>query len=117
MVHEPVTGYLLNQGDQHYHPSARLNRFVKARDVTNRFPGATTPATGCENDHLIAYGPKGGGETSAHNLASLAKQHHRAKTFAGWTPTPTGHGVIEWTTPTGRKITTYPHDYRGDPDE
>ena len=69
-VHEPVTGYLLNQGDQTYRPETQLDRFVKARDVTDRFPGATTPATSCENDHQIPFGPKAGGETSAHNLAS-----------------------------------------------
>ncbi|MGZ8748570.1 MAG: DUF222 domain-containing protein, partial [Mycobacterium sp.] len=54
---EPEPGYRL---------SAKLDRFVRARDLTCRFPGCTMPAEFCDIDHVIPY-PLGA--THPSNLA------------------------------------------------
>ncbi len=63
-----------------YRPSAKLARFVRARDLTCRFPGCTAPAEFCDIDHVIPY-PLGA--THPSNLACLCRKHHHLKTF--WT--------------------------------
>ncbi|MFB1299650.1 HNH endonuclease signature motif containing protein, partial [Mycobacterium sp. pW049] len=37
--------------EQGYRPSAALQRFVHARDITCRFPGCNRPATHADIDH------------------------------------------------------------------
>ncbi|MGZ5393916.1 MAG: HNH endonuclease signature motif containing protein [Mycobacterium sp.] len=61
-----------------YRPSAKLDRFVRARDLTCRFPGCTMPAEFCDIDHVIPY-PLGA--THPSNLACLCRKHHHLKTF------------------------------------
>lgn len=41
--------------EQHYRPSSKLQRFVRCRDLTCRFPGCDAPAEVCDIDHAIAY--------------------------------------------------------------
>src|SRR4029078_403868 len=38
-----------------YRRSSALARFVRARDLTCRFPGCTTAAECCDIDHVIPY--------------------------------------------------------------
>ena len=68
-----------------------MDRAVRARDVTCRFPGCRRAAdsAGTDLDHTIPYPT---GPTSATNLAALCRRHHRLKHTAGWTVTlhPTG---------------------------
>ena len=72
-----------------YQPSAALERAVRCRDLTCRFPGCSRPATHCDLDHTIPFNqdnPALGGATLANNLKCLCRQHHRLKTFGdGWT--------------------------------
>ncbi|MCW2518791.1 MAG: hypothetical protein JWR46_1410, partial [Mycobacterium sp.] len=56
-----------------YTPTAALAEFVRARDLTCRFPGCTVPATSCDVDHTIAW-PHG--PTSASNLKCLCRTKH-----------------------------------------
>ena len=110
-----------------YRPSAKMTRYVRARDLTCRFPGCTMPAEFCDIDHVIPY-PLGA--THPSNLACLCRKHHHLKTF--WTgdwelqtadpmvrrcgrrrpgaPTPLIRGV-EVTSPTGTPtpVTFHPH--------
>jgi hypothetical protein len=90
-----------------YRPSAKLARFVRARDLTCRFPACTAPAEFCDIDHVIPY-PVGG--THPSNLACLCRKHHLLKTFwAGdWELKLLPDGRAQWTSPTGRTYTTYP---------
>ena len=84
-----------------------LARAIKARDVTCRFPGCVIAATGCDLDHTDPYDT--GGPTCACNLAALCRHHHRLKTHAnGWTLRQLGHGILEWTDPTGKTYRTRP---------
>ncbi|MQA81090.1 MAG: DUF222 domain-containing protein [Streptosporangiales bacterium] len=56
-----------------YTPSARLARFIKARDVTCRFPGCTRRARRTELDHTVPWAA--GGSTATWNLHCLCKRH------------------------------------------
>ena len=70
-----------------YQPSAALERAIRCRDLTCRFPGCSRPATHCDIDHTIPFNhenPAVGGATVESNLKCLCRQHHRLKTFGGW---------------------------------
>lgn len=88
-----------------YIPSAVLAWFVRARDLTCRFPGCDRPAHRCDLDHTIAY-PYG--PTQASNLTCLCRKHHLLKTFWGWRPEQWPDGTVVWTSPRGRTYTTAP---------
>src|ERR1700733_7494105 len=65
-----------------YQPSAALERAIRCRDLTCRFPGCSRPATHTDIDHTIPFNhenPAAGGLTVASNLKCLCRQHHRLK--------------------------------------
>ncbi len=68
---DPSTGTLTDVAEKRYRPSAALDRAVRARDVTCRFPGCRRSAdsAGTDLDHAIPW-PEG--PTSAANLACCA---------------------------------------------
>ncbi|WP_060937548.1 HNH endonuclease signature motif containing protein [Mycolicibacterium chlorophenolicum] len=89
-----------------YRPCAALERFVRARDLTCRFPGCDRPAVFADIDHTQPY-PHGA--THASNTKCYCRQHHLVKTFwEGWTDTQTADGTVRVTTPTGHTYTTKP---------
>jgi hypothetical protein len=119
LITDPRTGGLLDIAERRYRPSAGLERAVRARDVTCRFPGcrrsAATTGTGTDLDHVI---PWPDGQTSADNLAALCRHHHRLKHSPNWHAHLHPDGTMTWTTPGGRTFTTYPWEYtepRADP--
>ena len=57
-----------------YRPSAQLQRFIRCRDMTCRFPGCDHPAEFCDIDHTLPY-PLG--LTHPSNLKCLCRKHHR----------------------------------------
>jgi hypothetical protein len=95
-----------------YQPSAALERAVRCRDLTCRFPGCSRPAVVCDIDHTIPFNhqdPAAGGLTVIDNLKCLCRQHHRLKTFhGGWRDTQLADGTIIWVSPTGRTYRTFP---------
>jgi Domain of unknown function (DUF222) len=94
-----------------YQPSAALERFVRCRDLTCRFPGCSRPAVVCDLDHTIPFNhenPSAGGRTVAENLKCLCRQHHRLKTFGGWRDKQLADGTVVWVSPTGRTYQTVP---------
>jgi hypothetical protein len=58
-----------------YQPSAALERAIRCRDLTCRFPGCNRPASICDIDHTVAFNhqdPAAGGPTTAENLNAFA---------------------------------------------
>jgi hypothetical protein len=120
LVTDLATGVLTDIAEDRYRPSAALDRAVRARDVTCRFPGCRRSAdsVGTDLDHTVPYPA---GPTAATNLAVLCRRHHRLKHTAGWTVHLLPTGVMTWTTPTGRQFVTEPwryteHEHERDPD-
>lgn len=97
---EPETGY---------RPSAGLSRFIRARDMTCRFPGCTRPAEVTDIDHTVPYPV---GPTHPSNAKCLCRLHHLLKTFwtgpDGWADRQLPDGTVVWTSPAGRTYTTTP---------
>lgn len=95
--------------EQQYRPSTALQRFIRCRDLTCRFPGCDAPAEQCDIDHAIAYPA---GPTHPSNLRCLCRKHHLLRTFwtgaDGWADRQSPDGSIVWTAPTGRTYVTHP---------
>ena len=101
-----------------YQPSAALQRWIRCRDLTCRFPGCDRPACSADIDHTIPFShtnPAAGGLTVPWDLACYCREHHRLKTFhggpGGWQDQQLLDGTIVWTSPTGRVYRTSPHGY------
>ena len=84
-----------------YQPTAAVERWVRMRDMTYRFPGCDRPAVICDVDHTIPFNhadPRNGGLTVPWNLKCLCRQHHRDKTFdEGWRDEQLPDGPGFWT--------------------
>lgn len=89
-----------------YRPTSAIARLVRERDEHCRFPFCTKPADVCDLDHVRSFAE--GGTTSADNLQSLCRHHHRAKTHGGFAVTMTADGVCTWESPTGQRWVTTP---------
>lgn len=106
LITDPDNGAAMDLGRRRYRPTAALSEFVKARDVTCRFPCCRRGAEGCDEDHVVPFPI---GPTSARNLVPLCRHHHRVKTHApGWSERRDDAGRVHWTTPTGKVITVQP---------
>ena len=93
-----------------YTPPAAMRRAVNARDQTCRFPGCTHPAARCETDHTIGWQIT---RSTAHDdLAPLCASHHHLKHILGrdegWFVQQLTPGVLEWTSPAGRRFVRSP---------
>ena len=66
LVTDPVSGALLDHGRRVYRPPAALDDFVKARDLTCRFPTCNRRAIDSDLDHLQPWAD--GGTTDPANL-------------------------------------------------
>ncbi len=95
-----------------YQPSAAVERWVRMRDMTCRFPGCDRRAVICDVDHTVPFNhadPGAGGLTVPRNLKCLCRQHHRDKTFdEGWRDEQLPDGTVVWTSPTGAVYPTSP---------
>jgi hypothetical protein len=72
-----------------YQPSAALERAVRYRDLTCRFPGCHRPAVYCDIDHTIPFNhadPAAGGRTVLSNLKCLCRLYHLLSAYwvAAW---------------------------------
>lgn len=76
-----------------------LRRAVDVRDGGCIFPGCDVPSAWCDLHHVVHWSE--GGHTSADNLASLCRHHHRVTHRRGWSMRPVGSQRFAWTTPGG----------------
>ncbi|PPG50591.1 hypothetical protein C5C41_13280 [Rathayibacter sp. AY1E9] len=103
---EPRTGAVLSVGRTRRLPHRELRLLLQLRDVICRFPGCTRSAASAEADHVVEW--RNGGGTDPGNLASLCVAHHHVRHGDRWTYVLHPDGTADWTTPTGRRITTRP---------
>lgn len=98
-----------DEPEPRYRPSEALMQFVRARDLTCRFPNCDVPAEHCDVDHT---NPWPIGPTHPSNLKCECRKHHLLKTFwvgePGWLDEQFPDGTVRWTSPTGRVYTTLP---------
>src|SRR5215472_4658898 len=92
-----------------YRPSPGLRHIVKIRSPRCGFPGCRRRAARCDDDHTIPHHK--GGKTCECNLHPLCRRHHRTKQAQGWQLRQPEPGVLIWTLPCGRAITTRPEPY------
>ncbi|MCC3265871.1 HNH endonuclease [Arthrobacter gengyunqii] len=102
----PGTDEILRVGRRRKVP-AGLQRWLRARDGTCRFPGCRTNAVISELDHTKPWSH--GGTTDHDNLEHLCRRHHMFKTRGFWKARQHRPGIIEWTSPGGRTYRTDPH--------
>ncbi|WP_104056046.1 MULTISPECIES: HNH endonuclease signature motif containing protein [unclassified Arthrobacter] len=102
----PDTEEILRVGRRRKVP-AGLQRWLRARDGTCRFPGCRTNAVIAEIDHTKPWSH--GGATDHDNLEHLCKRHHMFKSRGFWKAQQHSPGIIEWTSPGGRTYRTDPH--------
>ncbi len=87
----------------------RLRSQIIERDGHCVFPHCNRPARSGDIDHLTRYDPDGPpGQTSSDNLASLCRNHHRHKTFTGWSYTMLEPGYYLWRSPHGHRFLVTP---------
>lgn len=107
-VTDPITGHLLDDGDRRF-PTARLARYIKARDHRCNAPGCNR-ATNLDIDHIPTYASTR--HTSATTLTRTCPGHNRSRDKAGWTtPAPN-----TWTTALGRTYYATGHQPLPQPD-
>lgn len=97
------------RAEDRYQPSARLRSLVIFRQPECSFPGCRRPAARCDLDHTTPYDQDG--LTCECNLATLCRQHHRAKQAPGWRLTQEQPGVLCWELPSGRHYRAAAHSY------
>ncbi|HKV20269.1 MAG TPA: HNH endonuclease signature motif containing protein [Mycobacterium sp.] len=109
LLHEPIVS---DAQALRYQPTAAVERWVRMRDLTCRFPGCDRVAAICDVDHTIPFNhsdPRNGGKTVPWNLKCLCREHHRDKTFVeGWRDVQLRDGTVVWTSPTGEEYRTVP---------
>jgi hypothetical protein len=110
IVYNPVTGVLVDHASRGYVPDDKLREFVKARDITCRYPGCQREGTWCDLEHCVPFPD---GATCAGNCGLACRKHHNRKTHDGfgYRRVDPATGETVWTTPLGftyrQKAATY----------
>lgn len=106
LLQDGTSGEILSVGRRRQVPPG-LRRWLQARDATCRFPGCSANALTAEIDHTIPWAR--GGATAHGNLACLCRKHHALKTAGFWHARQPKPGMLEWTSPGGRRYMTHAH--------
>src|SRR5690606_25592216 len=99
-------GRMLTQAETRRRPTAAEASFVRARDLTCRFPGCRRPATRCDDEHCRDHAK--GGCSNRTNIAKLCKRHHTCKHEQGLEYEITLSGTVIWYYPDGRLFLVSP---------
>lgn len=100
---DPFTGVRLAMDATTRTPPADMRRWVVTRDELCRFPGCNRPAQLCDLDHVQEW--QDAGVTAVHNLVSLSRPHHLAKSAGLWQEELQRNGSIDWEDPWGGRFT------------
>ncbi|MBD8022812.1 HNH endonuclease signature motif containing protein [Microbacterium gallinarum] len=101
---DPVSGDVIAV-DRRF-PTEAQRRHLRARDEHCRFPGCRMPVWRSDIDHTIDH--QHGGATAHTNLAHLCRRHHTLKHHTPWQVAQHAGGVLEWTSPLGRRYLDRP---------
>ncbi|RZT85360.1 uncharacterized protein DUF222 [Pseudonocardia sediminis] len=109
LITDPLSGTLLDLGRTTYTPSAGLRDHVLARDQICRGPhcGRRIRDLDHHQEWTAQHGP-----TAEHNLYGYCQHHHQLKDAPGWQVIAHPDRSLTWISPTGRRHTTEPCDYR-----
>ncbi|MDQ3055609.1 MAG: HNH endonuclease, partial [Actinomycetota bacterium] len=110
ILYQPLTGALLEVGTTVHDPPAALREHVLVRDG-----GCTQPICGTARVDLDHNVPFPHGPTSAANLRSRCRHHHRLKQHPDWQARVRPDGRIDWITPTGHSYPEHEPDLRPAP--
>ena len=100
-------GHVQHVSSKTYRPTADMMRTVLARDQHCTFPGCRRHAQLNDLDHITAWQP--GDETTAANLQSLCRRHHRLKHHGTWrVDRNDATGVTTWTDHHDRIVVSRP---------
>jgi hypothetical protein len=112
IVTDPLTGRAIEATTATYQVPAGMAEQVRTRDGVCRAPGCEIPTNHTDLDHSIEWQSHGGGgDTTETNLSALHRAHHNLKTAGFWDSDQSPDGTLNWTTATGRTVTTYPYIY------
>ena len=103
LIHDPLSGTLMDYGTTRYVPPDTLKEFVVTRDQECPMVGCRQVSRSGELDHAVPFSK--GGSTSERNLTAPCKHHHRAKDGGGWTLVINDDRSKTWTSPLGRQRT------------
>ncbi len=101
VIADPDTGRIRQVGTTRRRPSARMRRFVTARDPTCPYPGCVASTGDAEIDHIRPWSE--GGLTTPDNLAPPCPKHHQLRHRNGWTYTAFGDADYLWTSRLGHQ--------------
>jgi hypothetical protein len=104
---DAVTGVLGRAAG--HHPGKLLRHLTQVLYGTCTQPCCARPAHRADYEHAIPFGK--GGATCLCNGDSKCDRDHQIKQRPGWHTRVIKPGIIEWTTPSGRKYTTTPAEH------
>jgi hypothetical protein len=106
LLTHPETGVVLSMGRKRYKVPKDLRLWLQKRDEECRSPWCDRSAFRTDIDHTQDWAKAGA--TDAVNLACMCDFCHRMKHLSTWKVSQGGNGVLEWTSPTGRRHVTHP---------
>jgi hypothetical protein len=110
IVYEPLTGTLLDVGTTVHDPPTALREHVRVRDGGCTQPICSSPRVDLDHNIPFPHGP-----TSAGNLRSRCRHHHRLKQHPDWQARVGADGRIDWIAPTGHAYPEHEPDLRPGP--
>jgi hypothetical protein len=113
LIIDPMTGHLLDYGQQTYLVPPALADYLIAKNIRSAAPHSNVDSRASDMEHNIPHDQ--GGPTNPINNTPVDRRWHRAKTHGDWTYVKHDDGTIIWTSPTGLTCQIDPYDYRAGP--
>lgn len=108
---DPVRCQLISVERMYRFAPEGMRQYIEVRDMTCRFPGCTRTAVTADIDHAKEWAK--GGHTRLDNLLALCVGHHHVRHGEKWAYRMHPDGSADWTSPTGRQVTTRPPEVPG----